>query len=313
MVALSLIVNSLSGLRDLVVFYISPAYGEYTWLRYSSLLFGISLAWFVLDRFRRVNQRNWDLMHGLSSQVAQREAELARSYRQLESLARQQERVAERSRILRDMHDGVGSHLSTALRQLQSGRSSTQAIEHTLRDALDQLKLSIDAIHLPPGDVGALLANLRYRLQGRFADTDLQLVWDVWPLPDQPDWAHQQMRHLQFMLFEAFSNVLQHARATEMKVQALVQDGCTVLRVIDNGVGFDPGATSHRGLRALRERASAIGVAVRVHSRPGHTVIELVLPPHAAAGKAPPGAIPVTTAVSPASEAPVVGAPDVLR
>ena len=41
------------------------------------------------------------------------------SRKALEHLARSQERMAERGRILRNMHDGVGSHISSAMRQLQ--------------------------------------------------------------------------------------------------------------------------------------------------------------------------------------------------
>lgn len=277
LVALALVINVLAGLRDLLVFYITPAYGEYTYLRYTSLLFGVSLALFVLNRFKIANDRNLELMETLTQRVASREAELTVSYRRLEELARQQERVAERSRILRDMHDGVGSHLSTALRQLQSGRSTTEDLQHTLRDALDQLKLSIDAINLAAGDVVALLANLRYRLQPRFAALDIELVWEVEELPMVGRLTHHDMRQLQYMLFEAISNVLQHARATEMRLQAQVEQGDVVLRVVDNGQGFDVARLSPRGLGSLRQRAKAIGAQLEVLSQPGRTVVEIRL------------------------------------
>ena len=267
----------MAGLRDLVVFYIHPAYGEYTYLRYTSLLFGVSLALFVLNRFKLANDRNLELMDALTQRVAEREAELAESYRRLEELARQQERVAERSRILRDMHDGVGSHISAALRQLQSGRSSPGELQHTLRDALDQLKLSIDAINLPAGDVGALLANLRYRLQPRFAALDLRLVWEVEELPLVASLTHHDMRQLQYMLFEAISNVLQHAHASEMCLQAQVEQGDVVVRVVDNGRGFDAQATSRNGLGSLKQRAQAIGASLDIQSEPGRTVVEIRL------------------------------------
>ena len=277
LVALAMIINAVAGLRDLVVFYIHPAYGEYTYLRYTSLLFGVSLALFVLNRFKLANDRNLELMDALTQRVAEREAELAESYRRLEELARQQERVAERSRILRDMHDGVGSHISAALRQLQSGRSSPGELQHTLRDALDQLKLSIDAINLPAGDVGALLANLRYRLQPRFAALDLRLVWEVEELPLVASLTHHDMRQLQYMLFEAISNVLQHAHASEMCLQAQVEQGDVVVRVVDNGRGFDAQATSRNGLGSLKQRAQAIGASLDIQSDPGRTVVEIRL------------------------------------
>ena len=53
----------------------------------------------------------------------------------------------------------------------------------TLRDGLDQLTLSIVSIHLAPGDVTALLANMRYRLGPRFVCMGIELQWDVDLLP----------------------------------------------------------------------------------------------------------------------------------
>ena len=105
-----------------------------------------------------------ELSASLAARIAQKEAELRQSYQQVEELAREQERTHERTRILRDMHDGVGSHIGAAIRQLQSGQASRDEVLLTLRDSLDQLKLSIDAMHLPAGDVTGLLANLRFRL-----------------------------------------------------------------------------------------------------------------------------------------------------
>jgi hypothetical protein len=106
-------------------------------------------------------------MQAVAARIAERE--LNSSCLRLEVLAREQERTVERTRILRDMRDmrdmrdGVGSHISVAIRPLQSGRASEADVLQTLRDSLDQLKLTIDAMHLPPGDVTALLVNLRHR------------------------------------------------------------------------------------------------------------------------------------------------------
>jgi signal transduction histidine kinase len=212
-VALAAALNAAAGLRDLVVFRLSDAYGEQTWLRYSSAAFGVTLAYIVLHRFRTASTKLRELSASLAARVAQKEAELAKTYGQMTETARKQARAAERTRILRDMHDGVGSHLSSAIRQLESGRAEPEQVLRTLRDSLDQLKLSIDAIHLPPGDLTALLANLRYRLEPRFAALDTELEWHVDDLPAVPGIDGGAMRQLQYMLFEALSNVLQHAQA----------------------------------------------------------------------------------------------------
>jgi signal transduction histidine kinase len=223
-------------------------------------------------------------MTTLGERVAQKEAELQASYTRLEVLAREQERTAERARILRDMHDGVGSHISSAIRQLQSGRASHGDVLLTLRDSLDQLKLSIDAIHLPPGDVAALLANMRYRLEPRFAASDIALQWQVDLLPVLPQLDAQAMRQLQYMLFEALSNVLQHAQASVLRIEAQAPEPAAenaapqvVVRVVDDGRGFDATAPARKGLASLRERAAAIGARLQITSQPGQTVVEIGL------------------------------------
>jgi len=269
------VVNVAVGARDWLTVRVSGGYADSTWIRYSSVLFGLALGYVVLSRFREARTQARDLTHTLQERVAQRERELEASYGQLEAMAREQARANERTKILKDLHDGVGAHISSAIRQLQSGRADSAAVLDTLRDSLDQLKLSIDGLGTPPGDIGALLANLRYRLEPRFAGSDLRLHWQVEPLEPIARLDAQAMRHLQYMLFEALSNVLQHAQAHTLAIQASQGPEGTLLRIVDDGRGFDAAQPQHRGLRAMRERAAAIGATLQLTSEPGCTAVEL--------------------------------------
>ena len=278
LVAVAVLLNTLVGLYDLYVLRFSQGYADNTYLRYSSVLFGLVLLLIVVMRFRTASGVAHDLLANLAARVAQKEQELAQSYQRLELLAREQERISERSRILRDMHDGVGSHISSAIRQLESGRATPAEVLHTLRDSLDQLKLSIDTMNLPAGDITALLANLRYRLEARFKASDIELQWDVDLLDPMDRLDDKVMRHLQFMIFEALSNVLQHAHASVLRIELRAAPGGGLqLRVIDNGRGFDPERANLTGLRSLRERAAIIHAQLNISSVPGHTVVEFVM------------------------------------
>jgi signal transduction histidine kinase len=275
------LLNLLVGIWDVCNFRIFPSFPDNSLLRFSSLFFGMSLAVIVVARFRKASHQANSLLSTLSARMAEQESALRVSYELLETQAREQERIAERSRILRDMHDGVGSHISLAIRQLQTdvdshSQSDHGEVLHTLRDALDQLKLSIDAIHLPPGDITALLANLRYRLEPRLAASGIALVWDVDLLPLKNGLDAGAMRQLQFMLFEALSNVVQHARARVVRIEAHAEAGhCVTLRVLDDGQGFDVQLRQHKGLLALQERAAAIGAVLHISSQPGRTLVEI--------------------------------------
>jgi signal transduction histidine kinase len=277
LIGLALIANAMLGLRDLYVARLDPSYSSITWLRYSSMLFGVSVMYVVLARFRQASRHAHDLTQTLASRVAAKELELHDSFKRLEILARDQERSAERTRILRDMHDGVGAHISTAIRQVQSGQAKDSEVLQTLHESLDQLKLSIDAMTLPPGDVTALLANLRYRLEPRFKALDIELQWEVDLLDPLPHLDDKGMRSLQFLVYGAIANVLQHAGASVLRIEAKRTALGLRVCIVDNGCGFDTTLPKRRGLLSMEERARAIGATLRLYSAPGATTVEIGL------------------------------------
>lgn len=237
------------------------------------------------------------VLHIAVSDISERkrqEQERLALAQQVDALSRDNERAAERGRILRDMHDGVGSHISSAIRQLKvelERRESPACCEvlQTLHDALDQLKLSIDSIHLAPGDVAGLLANMRYRLEPRFTAMGLELHWDVEALPFCRGLDASAMNQLQYMLLEGLSNVLQHAKARILRIEGHGSASAELpfangegrkcsrvfVRVVDDGCGFDPSLDRRSGLAIMGERALAIGAQLRITSTPGKTVLEI--------------------------------------
>ena len=133
-------------------------------------------------------------------------------------------------------------------------------------------------MHLPPGDVTALLANMRYRLEPRFASSGIDLQWHVDSLEPLPRLDAQALRQLQYMVFEALSNVLQHAQASILRIEAhALAPAGVVIRVVDDGCGFDLAQAGRKGLLSMGERARAIGAALHIASAPGRTAVEIRL------------------------------------
>jgi two-component system, NarL family, sensor histidine kinase UhpB len=80
---------------------------------------------------------------------------------------------------------------------------------------------------------------------------------------------------------EALTNIARHAHASHVELALdLDADGAVVLRVRDDGSGFDPAAqTSTYGVQGMRERAMLIGATIRIGSAsPGGTEIVLRVP-----------------------------------
>jgi two-component system sensor histidine kinase UhpB len=81
---------------------------------------------------------------------------------------------------------------------------------------------------------------------------------------------------------EALANVAKHAEASQVRIALERQGQATVLRITDDGVGFDvQERLSHRtrwGMTTMQERAAAVGAALSLESAPGTgTTIRITL------------------------------------
>lgn len=274
-----------TALRDFVVIKLMPdAFGQAAWVRFAWLLYAITLAWVIAERLRKSTQSLSRANATLSARLAEREAELSAIFsRQIEA-DRQRATAEERQRLTRDMHDGIGSQIAGALLLAQDPASPRDVLTEQLREALDHLRLTVDAMQDSEGDIASILGALRYRLGPRLHACNIDLVWNVQELPQARGWTIQHARHLQLILFEAFSNLMTHARATRAELSASRHSGVDTdtLRIVlsDNGSGFDVGHTGSeggQGLSNMRARAAQIGAFLEVKSGQGGTHIMLEL------------------------------------
>jgi signal transduction histidine kinase len=211
--------------------------------------------------------------------LAQRERELAVSYDNLRKAEQERILSQERQRLMRDMHDGVGSALMSSLVAVQRGQMPAADVAQVLSECVDALKLTIDSLEPSGDDLLVLLATLRYRLEPRLQAAGLTLEWHVSEIPKlawmNPTSALQILRILQ----EVLTNVLKHAQARTIRVATEASGTQVIVSVADDGVGFDVShARPGRGLTNLRRRAEEIGGQIEISSRAGETLVKLLLP-----------------------------------
>ena len=87
---------------------------------------------------------------------------------------------------------------------------------------------------------------------------------------------------------EGITNVLRHAVATSIFVEADTRDGEIVVEVSDNGIGLAPGTAFGRGLMGMNERVRALGGSLELFPKQDRTIIRCLLPfgsPDATASK----------------------------
>lgn len=267
-------------------------YGETPWSRYGWVAFGIAMAWSLAERLRRASQAVVEANREMAWRLALQEEQLQLGFtRQLEN-KRVQAQLEERQRLTRDMHDGLGAQLIDALHLARNPAAPRTAVTAQLQHALDQLKLTVDAMHDTEGDLGSLLGALRYRLGPRLEAAGIELVWTVAELPELEGWTLDRARDLQMILYEGISNILTHAGARRATVTArhdAAEDRVEVL-LGDDGCGFVPAAKGQaedgsaaaplqqgRGLANMQLRAKRLGAGFDIRSGAQGTTLRLSL------------------------------------
>jgi signal transduction histidine kinase len=215
------------------------------------------------------------------SEVKRVEQEVRASSEQLRKLAARlvSVREEERTRISREVHDELGQSLTAVKLDLAwlAGRlpqkngpmleriRSTRRLAESLIQAVRRI-----STELRPGilDMG-LAAAVEWQAQEFQARTGIQCEVR---LLTQEVVAQNVSTALFRILQETLTNVARHAKATRVEVVKQKQRDRLVLRISDNGRGFDPedpSISKSLGLLGMRERAAILGGEVNIASAPG--------------------------------------------
>ncbi|MGJ7524574.1 hypothetical protein [Variovorax sp. GB1P17] len=288
---LAVLLIVLCAARDIWVMRTSPqAYEMVPWIRFAWVGFAISLAWVIAERMRKDTRAMAEMNLTLEAELAERNTALEASFAREREGEKARGALEERQRLVQDLHDGLGGQLVGLLRMAQQPGAAREDVTLHLRDAVDQLKLTVDAMHADEGDVASTLGSVRYRLGPRLQAAGIDLHWNVSRLPMMTGWSSRESHQLQMLLFEAFANMMAHAAATRASLTAHLvpldgadsADGVTgeaiEIRLSDNGRGFDADARfAGKGLTNMRARAAALGCTLTLSSQPGETSLCLHL------------------------------------
>jgi signal transduction histidine kinase len=189
----------------------------------------------------------------------------------------------ERERIMREIHDGIGSSLLTALAHARHTNESPDTIA-TLTRSLTDLRIGVDSLEPIGGDVVALLANLRHRMERELKGAGLVFVWKVNAAPPLTWLDPIGALHILRILQEAIGNSLRHSEGATIVVRCGPSSQAGVagilIEVADNGTGFDRADTSGgKGLANMAARAEALNAIFSCEGMAGAgTIVSIWLP-----------------------------------
>lgn len=182
--------------------------------------------------------------------------------------------VEDRQRIARDLHDSVIQDIFAVGLSLQglSTRVDDQGVRDQLDSSIDTLDRTVNTLRryvfelredvMPATGLDDKIQALVARM-GSAYPTKVEL--SVEPLESYPS-----DQELVLLLTEALSNALRHADAAKITVDVIKEEDDIVVRITDDGIGFDPaGIEAGMGLANMRARALGLDGTLELHSESG--------------------------------------------
>ena len=219
--------------------------------------------------------------------------ENARLYEQ----AREVAAYAERQRLARELHDSVSQALYGIALGARTARTLLDRDPSRVADPLDyvlaqaaaglaEMRALIFELRPEALEAEGLVAALEKQVESVRARHGLEVEAT---LPAEPNVPFAVKETLYRITQEALHNTVKHARARRVNLCLEVTPDGLVLRVTDDGRGFDPTDSfpGHLGLKTMRERASQVHGTLSMTSVPGQgTNISVCVPVETAVSQA---------------------------
>ena len=203
-----------------------------------------------------------------------------------------EERLAERTRIARELHDTLLQGFQGITLRMQ-GVTKNLPIQDPLRKMMDEVLDRADEVMR---EARHRVRNLRQRtsheneLPNRLAKCGEELSQDyaasfTLAVVGEPRVLEPAVQDEAYKIAgEALTNAFRHASALKIEIEITYNSSALRMRVRDDGVGIDKavlsnGQPDHWGLTGMRERARTIRAELRIWSREAAgTEVELVIP-----------------------------------
>ncbi|HEY9640226.1 MAG TPA: CHASE2 domain-containing protein [Coleofasciculaceae cyanobacterium] len=224
---------------------------------------------------------NIQLSNGIKIRIGQDISERLAASRRERQQAEEASVLDERNRMAREIHDtlaqaltGILVHLETVLEEIpvepEIAQSHVEIVQDLARTGLTEARRSVAALRpqlLENRDLSAALNRLTTQMA---VSTQQRLIYQTLgtAYPLLPEVENNLLRIAQ----EALTNAIKYANASEIRIELRYDSNQCLLRIKDNGQGFDIGSAprgSGFGLLGISERVKYINGELAIQSQPG--------------------------------------------
>ena len=185
----------------------------------------------------------------------------------------------ERTRITEDLHDGVAGHLTTIIAMIEIGDADNDNLSRIASSALTDLRMVIETLSLPDGELRSALAAFRERCVAPLHYLGVEIEWDFFDLPEIEYLDSEQVLSVLRFINEALTNAMRHGKAKRIEICANVSDfDMAKIRVINSGGQALGSYKEGHGIRNMRKRAESLRGQFNIELLNDGAVVELLLP-----------------------------------
>ncbi len=204
-------------------------------------------------------------------------------------LKQQLKEVEMRNQLASDLHDDVGSTLSSILLLSDIASKNKDAAMHTsilnkissnAKEVIERMSDIVWTMN-PINDVGD---NLKERIENYVLQVkqlaEINALSNIGAEIDEIKWPMDMRKNIFLICKEAINNSLKYSKAVNLELSLYVKDKTIFLQIKDDGIGFDVSKTNNgNGLRTMTNRAKSSGGNCSIESEEGKgTVVKVEIP-----------------------------------
>lgn len=246
-----------------------------------TLLIGFILAFRLANNAKSIAHFN----QTLEKRIVQAKNELLSSLNNQHQLALENAKLQERVNLSHDLHDGLGGSISRSMMLLENHDhiekkqmlSILKLLRNDLRQTIDFGSCLDTKI---PNSPIQWVAPLRHRFVQMFEEFGIQSKWIL-----GESWQTQptalQCLTMARIAEEALTNIIKHSHASQMEFSLTEDEQFLILKISDNGIGFDPAqveAGLHVGLHSMQQRVKRLGGLFEIDSLENQTLLKVSIP-----------------------------------
>ena len=187
----------------------------------------------------------------------------------------------ERSRLSKEMHDGLGPMLTTLKMSIQTAELSASTkkillkhIDETIREVRRMSNNLMPSV-LADFGAGEAIGNLVEQIN---ENSSIKIRYKN-DMPSEAKIDDSIQITLYRIAQESINNAIKHSKAKEIKLSITAFDNRVSFFLSDNGIGFDPNSnTKGNGLRNMKERVKLANGTLEIDSQPTGTTLEIEIP-----------------------------------